>query len=214
MAKRATHGWRRCGDSGGVFGNRRSDGRSVGRRWSQQLPRAVEPGATGGTEDAVITNFGEAFGQDVLKEAVNELGGGKRDMTDLLSLVVTVAKTDDAVVERFQTAVGNGDAENVAGKIVEHLVAASSVLGMNDPADLPDGGRNESKETRLFQTGTELGAKISDRAGSGTRKRGCLGFTQETSSGARPPAVTSMLLPSEFQRVYLYIADWNKSVGL
>ena len=23
-----------------------------------------------------------------------------------------------------------------------------------------------------------------------------------------------MLLPSEFQRVYLYIADWNKSVGL
>jgi len=41
-----------------------------------------------------------------------------------------------------------------------------------------------------------------------------LGFTQESSSGARPPAVTSMLLPSEFQRVYLYIADWNKSVGL
>ena len=176
MAKRATHGWRRCGDSGGVFGNRRSDGRSVGRRWSQQLPRAVEPGATGGTEDAVITNFGEAFGQDVLKEAVNELGGGKRDMTDLLSLVVTVAKTDDAVVERFQTAVGNGDAENVAGKIVEHLVAASSVLGMNDPADLPDGGRNESKETRLFQTGTELGAEDLRQSGIGNEKAWMFGI--------------------------------------
>src|SRR5437867_4490927 len=113
MAKRATHGWR-YRDSSGVFGNRRSDGRSVGRRWSQQLPGAVEPGAGGGTEDAVVTNLGEAFGQDVLKEAVNELGGGKRDVTDLLSLVVAIAKTNDAIVERFQTAVGDGDTEDVA----------------------------------------------------------------------------------------------------
>jgi len=63
----------------------------------------------------------------------------------LLSLVVAVTKTDDAVDERFQAAVGDGDAEDVAGKIVEHPVATSRVLGMNDPADLPDGGRNESK---------------------------------------------------------------------
>src|SRR5438876_5514239 len=119
-------------------------GSSVVRCWNQQLPSVVEPGTTGGTEDAVIANFGEAFGQNVLKEAVNELGGGQRDMADLLSLVVAVAKTDDVVVERFQAAVGDGDAENVAGQIVEHLVATSRVLGMNDPANLPHGGRNES----------------------------------------------------------------------
>ena len=80
-----------------------------------------------------------------MKEAVNEIGGGNRDMADLLSLVVAVPETDDAVDKRFQAAVGDGDAENVAGKIVEHLVAATGVLGMNDPSNRPDGGWNESK---------------------------------------------------------------------
>ena len=102
--------------------------------------------AAGRTEEAVVSDFRGALGQNVLKKPVNELGCGKLDVTDLLSLVVAITETDHAVVERFQTAVGNGDAENVAAKIVEHLVAASSMLGMNDPADLPDGGWNESKK--------------------------------------------------------------------
>ena len=79
------------------------------------------------------------------QKPVNELGCGKLDVTNLLSLVVAIAERNDAVVERFQAAVGDSDAENVAAKIVERLVASSGVLGMNDPTNLPDGSWNESK---------------------------------------------------------------------
>ena len=92
----------------------------------------------GRTEDAVVTDFGSAFGQDVLKKPVNEVRGGKHDVADALSFVVAVAETDDAVVEGFQAAVGNGDAEHVAAKIVEHFVSPAGVLRMNHPANLPN----------------------------------------------------------------------------
>lgn len=101
--------------------------------------------AAGRTEDAVVTDFGSAFGQDVLKKSVNEVRGGKHDVANALSLVVAVAETDDAVVERFQAAVGNGDPKNVASKIVEHFVATTGVLRMNDPANLPDRRGSELK---------------------------------------------------------------------
>ena len=81
----------------------------------------------------------------MLKKAVNEFRGGKRDMANLLSFVVAVAETDDAIVEGFQAAVGNRDPEDVTAEIVEHFVATASVLGTNDPAKLPDGGGSESK---------------------------------------------------------------------
>ena len=36
-----------------------------------------EPLALGGTEQAVVTDFDEAVGEDVLEEATNELVGGE-----------------------------------------------------------------------------------------------------------------------------------------
>jgi hypothetical protein len=132
-----------------------------------QLSGAVELRAACGTEETVVTDFRGAFGQNVLKKPVNEFGSGKLDVADLLSLVVTVAEADNAVVERFQTAVGNGDAEDVAGKIVEDFLATAGVLGMNNPANLPDEGWNESKKACIFQSGTELGAKDDRQSGVG-----------------------------------------------
>lgn len=106
---------------------------------------ALELSRAGGTEKAVVADLGGALGQDVLKKSVDKLGGGKPDVSDLLGLVVTVAESDDAFVKGLQAAVGNGDAENVAGQIVQHLVAASGVLGVNNPGRFPDRGGNESK---------------------------------------------------------------------
>jgi hypothetical protein len=87
-----------------------------------------------GTEQAIVSDLGHALGQNVLEKSVDKLGGGKPDVADLLGLVVTVAESHDAVVERLQAAVGNGDSENIAGEIVQHLVAAAGVLGVNNPA--------------------------------------------------------------------------------
>ena len=56
----------------------------------------------------------------------------------MLRAVVAVAETDHAVVDGFQPAVGDGDAEDVAAEIFKNLVAAAGMLGMNDPVFLPD----------------------------------------------------------------------------
>ena len=141
----------------------------------------------GRTEDAVVADFRGALGQNVLKKPVNELGCGKLDVANLLSLVVAIAETNDAVVERLQSAVGNGDAENVAAKIVEHLVASASVLGMNDPGNVPDGGWSESKKSGLFQTGTKLGAEDHRQSGVGNEKARMFGIDPGLAIGRETP---------------------------
>src|SRR5205085_11294674 len=90
VAKRTADGPRwRCRTGSRVLRN--PDIESSSRRsWNEQLPCPVELRLTGRTEDAVVTDSGHAFGRDVLKKTVNELGGGERHTTDLLSFVVAV----------------------------------------------------------------------------------------------------------------------------
>ncbi len=97
-------------------------------------------------------------------------------MANLLSLIITVAETDDAVVEGFQTAVGDSDPEHVTAEIVENLIATASVLGMNDPAKFPDGCGSESKECCLFKTGTEFSAEDIRQSRVGNEKKWMFGI--------------------------------------
>ena len=124
----------------------------------------LELGGTSGTEEAVVADLGRALGQDVLEKSVDKLDSGKPDVSDFLGLVVTVAESNNAVVKRLQAAIGNGDAKNIAGEIVEHLVAPAGMLGVNHPTLLPDGGRNESKKSSFLKSRTEFGAE-DDREG-------------------------------------------------
>ena len=104
----------------------------------QQLASAFELFAARRTPDSVVTDFDTAARKDVLEEPIQELHPRQRDMTDLLDLVIAVAESNDAAVDGFQTAVGDGDAENVAGKVVQNLFTAASMLTMNDPVFLPE----------------------------------------------------------------------------
>src|SRR3989442_12482819 len=105
---------------------------------SQQLAGALELRFQRWAEDAVIANFGRAGWQDVLKEAMNELDAGKRHVGNLLSPIVAVAKTNVTALDRFDTAVSDSDAEDVARQILKDGVAAAGMLGMNDPFFRPD----------------------------------------------------------------------------
>lgn len=159
------------------------------RRRSPQLSSAIELGGASRTEDAVVADFRRTLGQDVLKKPVDKLRCGKLDVADLVGLVVTVAETNDAIVERLQAAVDNGDSENVAGQIVEHFVAPAGVLRVNDPANLPDGGWSESKQSCLFESGAKLGAKDDRQCRIGNQEEWVLGISpglpilSETSGG-------------------------------
>ena len=94
--------------------------------------------SAGRTPDAVVADFHTATGQDVLEKPADEVLSAKRDMTYLPAAVVAIPEADHAVVEGFQTAVGDGNAEDVAAEIIEDFFATASVLRVNDPFLLPE----------------------------------------------------------------------------
>ena len=74
----------------------------------------------------------------MLEETADEIDGGQRDMTDLLSLVIAITESNGGAADGFQAAVGNSDTENVAGEIVQDLLTAAGMLTVNDPVFLPE----------------------------------------------------------------------------
>ena len=68
-------------------------GQRLGRLPVQQRADALEPFPGRGAEPAEVADALEAFGQDVLEEAMNELLGGKRQRL-LFSGVVFVGEGD------------------------------------------------------------------------------------------------------------------------
>ena len=69
---------------------------------------------------------------------MNELHARQRDMTDLMGLVIAIAESNEAAVDRFQAAVGDGDAEDVASEIVQDLLTMAGMFTVNDPVFLPE----------------------------------------------------------------------------
>ena len=74
----------------------------------------------------------------MLEEALEKLDAGERDPANVLGPIVAIAEGDLPVLDSFQTAVGNGDAEDVAAQVVENLLAAPGVLAVDDPRLRPD----------------------------------------------------------------------------
>jgi len=95
----------------------------------------------------------------VLKKASDEFDAGQGNAAYLLGAVVAIPEADRAIVDGFDAAVGDGDAEHVPTEVVEDLVATAGVLGMNDPVFLPDRYRCMREQSRLFQSVTKLGAE-------------------------------------------------------
>jgi hypothetical protein len=161
---------------GSAFGSDGEGRNRNGRSGSEQLASPLKAGAAGRAKDAVVADFGNAFGQDVLKKAVDKLGCRKRDVADLLSFVIAVAEADEAAVERLQPTVGDGDAKHVAAEILEDFIAPARMLGVNDPAQFPDGRRNEAEESRLSQPVAKFGAEEDRQSTDGNEELGMFGI--------------------------------------
>jgi len=73
----------------------------------------------------------------MLEETADELHARQRHMTDLLSLVIAIPESNGGAVDGLQTAVGDGDTEDVAGEIVQDLFTTAGMLRVNDPFFLP-----------------------------------------------------------------------------
>jgi len=108
-----------------------------------------------------MTDFGQAVGQNVLDEALQELGDGQAHVPDLLGAVVAIAEGHLPVFQRFEPGVGNSDTEDVASEVIEDLLSAAGVLGVDDPffVGAPEDRRQGCPADGGFESVAKLGAK-------------------------------------------------------
>jgi hypothetical protein len=85
-----------------------------------------------GSEQAIVTDFDEAFGQDVLKEAADKLLGGNGQESGLISGRTLVGKSHLAILEGEDPAVADGDAKDVRSEVFEGGLAGSYRLRVNE----------------------------------------------------------------------------------
>src|SRR5215475_2415421 len=133
-----------------------------------------------GSEQAVVTDFDEAFGQDVLKEAADKLLGGNGRESGPISGRILVGKSDLAILEGEDAAIADGDAKDVRSEVFEGGGACAYRLRVNDPIFAPDLLIKEMEEIALFEQVPELGAE---------EDRERLDVNEEIPSGSSPAAI-------------------------
>src|SRR5271163_2959004 len=112
-----------------------------GLRQQENIPQVAQLFAVRGVPQPVIADLVEAGRQDVLEEAPDELVAGHGFLALAVGSAVLVAIGHGLVVDGQDAVVGDGDAEGVAGEIVERgLLSLAPWRDVNDPGDLPDMG--------------------------------------------------------------------------
>ena len=125
----------------------------------KQQTRAGGVLAFGGMPEAEVSDFVQTLGQDVLEEAAHELLAGDAAHPPAVGFAMRVADGDSLVVEADDASVGDRDAEDVAGEIIEHgLLAFAPGRAMDDPGLGPGGVGQNQVGTALLQRGPELAA--------------------------------------------------------
>jgi hypothetical protein len=115
--------------------------------------------SVGGGQQAVVTDFDEAFGQDVLKEAADKLFGGDGRESGPICGRVLVGECDLAIFEREDAAIADGNAKDVRSEVFEGGLARAYGLRVNDPIFAPNLRVKEMEEIGLFEQVSELGAE-------------------------------------------------------
>ena len=91
----------------------------------------------GRTEQAVVADLDKVFGQNVLKETVNELFGGQGAELGLAGAGGAITESDLIIFHLDEAAVAEGNAKDVGGEILEGGAAVADRLAMHDPVLLP-----------------------------------------------------------------------------
>ena len=122
--------------------------------------RVGEPRAdVGWSEQAVVANFHEARGQDVLDEAIEEVDGVERDGVAVLGL-----EGDAAFVVSEEAMVGEANAVCVAAEIPDDMLgAAEGSLGIRDEACLAKGDAESIEGFGILVVRAQLAGAVCGR---------------------------------------------------
>lgn len=110
-------------------------------------------------EKAVVADFDQAFGQDVLEETVDELFGREGASLELAGIGKAVAESDLAMCQLEDAIVADGDTEDVWGQVFQSAQPIAHGLTVNDPFLQPHLVWYIGKAVGVAQGITKLGAK-------------------------------------------------------
>ena len=110
--------------------------------WGQDLSHLNQVVAIRGTPDAIVPNLVDTRRQHMLEKTPNELLGIDGHGLRFSCASAPIPKGHLTVVDRENSAVGNGDPVDVAPQVVEDLAATlDSRFTVNDPVLFPEGFR-------------------------------------------------------------------------
>ena len=141
------------------FDENRFGGR-IGRLFQKEnIPQIAHPLMAAGVPEAVIAHLVEAGREDMLEKTPNELMAGHGFLAMAVGRPVLVAEGDGVFVDGQNAPVGDGDAEGVAGEVIEGgLLAFAPWRDMDDPGDLPDMARQADIRANSDEHIAESGA--------------------------------------------------------
>jgi hypothetical protein len=119
----------------------------------------LEAGTLSRTEQAIIADLLKTLGQDVLKEAMDELFDWQGSGFRMAGSRVWVAESDMGLAQLEQPVVAEGDAEDVGGQILQGRLTGVDRLAMDDPLLLPGFSGDLMRQISLFQGCMKLGSK-------------------------------------------------------
>ena len=125
----------------------------------QQVSRARKIRASGGAEEAIGPDFGEALREHVLEEARDERVHRERDAPGLVGARVGVAEGDAPVCERFESVIGEGHVIDVPREIARRVRSAPDLLAVHGPRARPHGGIDRAKQRGPLEGVAHLRAK-------------------------------------------------------
>jgi hypothetical protein len=108
--------------------------------------------------EAEVSDFHEAFRENVLEEAAEKLHGVERGGAWSSTARLAVGERDGAVFESHEAPVGDGDPEDIGGKVLESRVAISSRLRVDVPGEVPDVWVDVLEQSGLAHVFLEKGA--------------------------------------------------------
>src|SRR5579884_3740992 len=114
--------------------------RRCGRLLQQEgIAQVVRLAAARGVPQAIVADLMEAGRQNVLQKAADELVAGHGFAAAAAGRPVGVAEAHARVGDAENAIVGDGDAEGIAGEIIERgLLACAPRRDVNYPRDVPD----------------------------------------------------------------------------
>ena len=107
---------------------------------TEQGAEAAAANLGSGRKPAVGAHAPEPFWEHMLEEAAQELLGRQHALALLAGSGVAVGERDPLLILPAQPGGGDGGLEDVAGKILEGLLAGASRLAMHDPGLVGDHG--------------------------------------------------------------------------